>query len=68
MVNFITNYCFMMGSSQTPSTHSPAPGVIKVSEGDVLFPWLRVALGALAVVQELTLKAAAPRVGAGHKG
>eukprot|EP00435_Cladocopium_sp_Y103_P060967 s424_g22.t1 len=35
---------------------SPSKGVIKVSEGDALFPWMRVGLGALAVVQEMTLK------------
>ena len=34
-----------------------SPGVMKVSEGDALFPWMRVGLGALAVVQEMTLKA-----------
>ena len=33
---------------------------MKVSEGDALFPWMRVALGALAVVQEMTLKAGPP--------
>ena len=40
--------------------HGPLPkssGVMKVSEGDALFPWMRVGLGALAVVQEMTLKA-----------
>lgn len=35
---------------------SPSKGVMKVSEGDALFPWMRVGLGALAVVQEMTLK------------
>lgn len=35
---------------------SPSKGVMKLSEGDGLFPWMRVGLGALAVVQEMTLK------------
>ncbi|CAJ1388962.1 unnamed protein product [Effrenium voratum] len=35
---------------------SPEKGVLKLTEVDKLFPWMRVGLGALGVVQELTLK------------
>ncbi|CAK9026232.1 unnamed protein product [Durusdinium trenchii] len=35
---------------------SPAKGLMTLREGDSWFPWMRVALGSLAVVQEMTLK------------
>lgn len=35
---------------------SPEQGAMRLSKGDALFPWLRVALGSLAVVEEMTLK------------